>query len=59
MKKQTITIIGGGSSTHTLIPFLTDKLRNIYLLTSQPEKWNQSVVLELRNSDDKALLRFV
>lgn len=28
MKKQTITIIGGGSSTHTLIPFLTDKLRN-------------------------------
>lgn len=58
MKKQIITIVGGGSSTHTLIPFLTDNTREINLLTSKPKEWNKNIILELRNSDDEVQKEF-
>jgi hypothetical protein len=52
MEKQTVTIVGGGSSAHALIPFLTTKKRNINLLTRKPEEWNKDIILELRDSND-------
>ena len=53
MKKQVVTIVGGGSSAHALIPFLTDINREINILTSRPKEWNSNIVLELRDSDNK------
>ena len=55
MKKQNITVYGGGSSAHTLIPFLTHEDREINLLTSKPNKWNEEISLEYRNSKDEVL----
>jgi len=58
MKKQVITIVGGGSSAHALIPFLSDKDREIRLLTSKPKKWNRNINLEWRDSKNKVLKEF-
>lgn len=41
-----ISIIGGGSSAHTLIPTLSKSGFKVNILTSQPEKWNKSVKTE-------------
>ncbi len=38
-----LTIIGGGSSTHTLIPMLSKTPYKINLLTSKPDLWNKVV----------------
>jgi len=41
MKK--LTIIGGGSSTHTLIPMLSESNYEVNLITSKPDQWSGTV----------------
>src|SRR5690554_1456658 len=41
MKK--ITIVGGGSSAHTLIPVLSKSKYKVNLLTSKPEQWDNII----------------
>jgi len=43
-KPITVTIVGGGSSAHILIPFLFEAGKKIHLLTRRPESWSDSVV---------------
>ena len=45
MKKQ-LVICGGGSSAHTIIPFLKDSIFEVSVFTSQPEKWAKTIELE-------------
>ena len=49
MKKQ-LVICGGGSSAHTLIPFLKDSIFDVTLYTSRPEKWHNQINLEWRDT---------
>ena len=57
MKKE-IVIIGGGNSSHVLIPLLSDAHFNITLLTSRPIAWSHTIELEYRNSNDEVLKIF-
>jgi competence transcription factor ComK len=41
MKK--ITIVGGGSSAHTLIPVLSKSKYKVNLLTSKPDQWDYNI----------------
>jgi hypothetical protein len=43
---KTITIVGGGSGTHVLIPLLSETNVKINLLTSKPDKWVNNPTLE-------------
>ena len=45
MKKQ-LVVCGGGSSSHTLIPFLKDSIFDVSVYTSRPEKWAKTINLE-------------
>ena len=38
-----ICIVGGGNSTHTLIPLLSDAGHTVNLLTRRPEDWRETV----------------
>ncbi|MEA2017158.1 MAG: NAD/NADP octopine/nopaline dehydrogenase family protein [Campylobacterota bacterium] len=58
LAKTNVTIVGGGSSTHALIPFLTSSSREINLLTSKPEEWESSIILEYRNENNDVLQEF-
>lgn len=49
----TVTIVGGGSSAHVLIPFLSKAGHVVNLLTRRPESWNKTVSVELHTSQDK------
>lgn len=54
MKKQ-LVICGGGSSAHTLIPFLKDSIFDVSIFTSRPEKWNNVIELEYHDPSGKIL----
>jgi hypothetical protein len=43
--KSQISIIGGGNSTHTLIPLLSDAGHSVNLLTRHPDKWSDVVTV--------------
>jgi len=58
MTKQVITIVGGGSSAHTLIPFLSKEGREINILTSKPELWSNTIKVELQDKDSNLLKTF-
>ena len=45
-----LVICGGGSSAHTLIPFLRDSIFEVSILTSKPEKWSNDITLEYGGS---------
>lgn len=40
MKKTIITIVGGGSSTYSLVAFLSESNCEVRLLTSKPDQWS-------------------
>lgn len=44
--KTKITIVGGGNSTHSLIPLLSTNANEISLFTRKPEKWQDSIIME-------------
>ena len=39
-----VTIIGGGSSAHTVIPLLSSAGNNVNILTRNPHKWSKEIV---------------
>lgn len=57
MKKQ-LVVCGGGSSAHTLIPFLRDSAFDVSILTSKPEQWHSTVKLEYHDPSGKVLEQY-
>ncbi len=57
-KKKQLVICGGGSSAHTLIPFLKDSIFNVSIYTSRPEKWQSKVDLEWHNPSGEVLGKY-
>ena len=58
MKKKIITIVGGGSSAHALIPFINSQHREINILTSRPNEWNKKVKVQWQNSQGNVIKAF-
>ncbi len=52
---KNLVICGGGNSAHALIPLLRDSIFDVYVYTSQPDKWNETVKLEYHNSNGLVL----
>ncbi len=46
-EKKEVTIVGGGSSAHVLIPFLSGAGFAVNLLTRKPKEWSQKVDVQL------------
>ncbi|MBS9767579.1 MAG: NAD/NADP octopine/nopaline dehydrogenase family protein [Flavobacteriaceae bacterium] len=44
--KQIITVVGGGNSTHSLIPLLTKENNQVNLFTRKPKKWQKEIIME-------------
>jgi hypothetical protein len=57
MRKQ-LVICGGGSSAHTLIPFLKDSIFDVSIYTSKPKKWHQTIGLEWHDPEGNVLGRY-
>jgi len=47
--KKEVTIVGGGSSAHVLIPFLSGAGFIVNILTRQPKEWSHKVDLQLHS----------
>lgn len=47
-----ITIVGGGSSAHTLIPMLSHCGHEVSLLTQRPNSWGSTVTMQVRDVDN-------
>lgn len=58
MKIEKIVIVGGGSSAHVLIPFLSTKYKDVSILTSKPQIWKNNIIAELHNSDGNVTKTF-
>ena len=54
MKKQ-LVVCGGGSSAHTLIPFLKGSIFDVSIYTSRPEKWHKQIDLEWHDPSGNVL----
>ena len=48
-EKKSVTIVGGGSSAHVLIPFLSGADFEVNLLTRRPAEWSREVGLQLHS----------
>ena len=46
MKTKKLVVCGGGNSSHVLIPFLNDSIFDVYVYTSRPECWAETIHLE-------------
>lgn len=57
-KKKKLVICGGGSSAHTLIPFLNNSIFDVSILTSRPDKWSKKIELEYQDPDGNVLDTF-
>lgn len=53
MKK--LVVCGGGSSSHTIIPFLKDSIFEVSVYTSRPERWEKTIELEWHNPSGEVL----
>lgn len=54
-----IALVGGGNSTHVLIPFITSvNKRKISLLTSKPSSWSRNISSEWQRADGTVLHQF-
>lgn len=53
--KKNIVIVGGGNSAHVLIPLLSEANFNITMLTSRPNDWSHTILLEYRNPNNEVL----
>lgn len=47
--KKEVTIVGGGSSAHVLIPFLSGAGFTVNILTRQPKEWSSKIDLQLHS----------
>lgn len=50
-----LVVCGGGSSAHTLIPFLRDSVFEVSLYTSHPDQWEKTIELEWHDPSGKVL----
>lgn len=50
-----ITLIGGGNSTHSLIPLLSNAGHIINLLTRNPDKWSKEIKMEYISQEGKII----
>lgn len=57
MKKK-LVVCGGGSSAHTLIPFLKDSIFDVSIYTSKPDRWHHQIDLEWHDPSGKVLGRY-
>ncbi len=53
-----VTVVGGGSSAHVLIPFLSLAGHRVQLLTRRPDAWETEIELELQSIDSEPLQTF-
>lgn len=58
MEKKKLVVCGGGSSAHTLIPFLRDSIFDVSIYTSRPKQWDDCVELEWHDPSGKVLGRY-
>ena len=54
-----ITLVGGGSITHTLIPILSSSGHKVSLLTNRCESWNEEVFTEYKSPTGVILKKWV
>lgn len=54
----TITIVGGGSSAHTLIPLLSSSNYIVNILTSKPVQWSKNIELQYRTINNEIIETF-
>ena len=54
----TVTIVGGGSSAHVLIPLLSSSNYTVNILTSKPEQWSKNIELQYRTTENKLIESF-
>ena len=58
-KISTVCIVGGGSSAHVLISFLSQqRSHNIHLLTRRPDEWHDVVTCELTSMKNEVIQTF-
>jgi ketopantoate reductase len=58
-KVSTICIVGGGSSAHVLIPFLSQSSSHtIHLLTRKPDEWHTTITCDLTNMANEVTQSF-
>ncbi len=57
-EKKVVTIVGGGSSAHILIPFLSGAGLTVNILTRRPEEWSTKVGLQLHSIDSEVEQEF-
>jgi len=55
MEQLNIAIIGGGSSSHTLIPLLSKAGHKVNVLTSRPEEWKNEITVHYQNEEGETL----
>lgn len=48
-EKKEVSIVGGGSSAHILIPFLSKAGFTVNILTRKPQKWSKNVAVQLQS----------
>lgn len=54
----TVTIVGGGSSAHTLIPLLSSSNYTVNILTSKPDQWSKNIELQYRTTENEVIESF-
>ena len=54
----TITIVGGGSSAHTLIPLLSSSGYIVNLLTRKPDRWSRKIELQYQEFNGDVIKKF-
>ncbi|MCF6278183.1 MAG: NAD(P)-binding domain-containing protein, partial [Anaerolineales bacterium] len=54
----TVTIVGGGSSAHTLIPLLSSSNHTVNILTRKPALWSKNVKLQYRTTENEIIETF-
>ncbi len=50
-----ILIVGGGNSTHSLIPLLSKPNNKISLLSRNPKDWKREIAMQFRNKSDEII----
>lgn len=50
-----LVVCGGGNSSHILIPFLRDSIFDVYVYTSRPKLWSNTIELEWQDANGKIL----
>ena len=48
-KSLTVTVVGGGSSAHILIPFLSSSGHTVNLLTRRPKEWSKDITAKYQS----------